>query len=457
VKRDNWREGRKRVPSNPDPTPSSSESEGSKSDSEERNGRKDHRRSERVFERSFRKMADVLQLTATKSREKEKKRSSVFSAWTDDEQTLLRLLSSDGFRERRLPELTKFTKKMTADKKATKAIQMMAQESQRRRWEGRPMDSAVALFLSQGFSNFDILVTPQGFAALTCTPREHLGSRGEEARAENIAEVFGNGKLSQKTLEGFAKVKIHPPNSYHEAVDQISIMLGVLDLVTGRDSIGSKGYRLGREYLLDNREAVENAFRDDRNFLTKFLFMLDRHFQTFCRQLLELATGKDPLYRAGKKLGNFFEKSQDRELGNLEGGGGVPVLSMPSGYKKPTPPDGRKGKGGTPELTNPRAAKKKTVEEQGWHTKLPDPVAAWKVPAGKQLKDLFPTVESKAGFPVLTHHVSARKTKLCIPYFALGECERGLTCYMSHCKVSDLTAGDRTAMSNKFRTAYGST
>jgi hypothetical protein len=125
VKRDNWREDRKRASSNPDPTPSSSESEGSESDSEESKGKKEYRRSERVFERSFRKMANVLQLTATKSREKEKKRSSVFSAWTDEEQTLLRLLSSDGFRERRLPELTKFTKKMTADKKATKAIQMI--------------------------------------------------------------------------------------------------------------------------------------------------------------------------------------------------------------------------------------------------------------------------------------------------------------------------------------------
>jgi hypothetical protein len=443
-----------------DSDPSSSESEDWRGSDSEGSGRRGRSHSVRNLEKSLKDMADVLALTFTKANKKEKKKSSVFSSWTDDEQTLLHLLSSDRFRERKLPGLTSFTKKLTADRKITKAVQMIAQESQRLRWAGRPMDSAVAIFLSQGFSNYDILVTPQGLSALTCAPRGHLGPRGDDAREENVQELFGSGKLSQKTLEGFSKVRIHAPKSFHEARDQLSVMVSLLDLITGKDSIASQGYKTGKRFLDDNRDEVEAAVKDDPYFLMKYLFMLDRHFQSFCRLLLEHAVGRDPLAEAEKVLKGYFQMSQRREMGNLEGGGGAPTLSMPSGFKETNPEEKKRGRtpgGGrtTPDLRSPRNDKKKKVEEQEWHSKLPDPEASWKLPEGKTMRDFFPTNESKAGFPKLTHHVNGKQSRICIPYFVLGKCDRGVSCFNSHNKVSDIPAQKKAEITAKIKAAYG--
>jgi hypothetical protein len=235
-----------------------------------------------------------------------------------------------------------------------------------------------------------------------------------------------------------------------------------MHLLLGGGSIGLAGYHYGNHYLKENRDAVENAFRDDKDFYFKFLFMLDRHFQMFCRKLVMATAGesKDPLCRAKRKLKHFFRDTMDKELGNLEGGGGAPPLSLPSGYKK-SGDEGDKLKGRTPEggkLKDPKEGKKKTgggKGEQEWYSKLLEPETSWLLPEGKNINDLFPNPESKAGFPQVPHHITGKPAKACISYFTRGSCDRGSKCRMGHCKVTSFTKQANTEMTAKLKSAYG--
>ena len=92
----------------------------------------------------------------------------------------------------------------------------------------------------------------------------------------------------------YSKTNIHLPTSWHEAAEQIAVMIKVFDLFNREQSIASQGYRWDYAYIIDHQENVENSFLADPSFLMKFLYMLDCHFQTFGMILLKKSKRKRP-------------------------------------------------------------------------------------------------------------------------------------------------------------------
>jgi len=371
------------------------------------------------------------------SSKRERKKSSILHQWTEESVRLFRLLSAKNWGETRLPKLTSFAKKLVSDKKITRAERMISKES--KGWEGDVEPSGLGTLLTGGFLAEDIVVSPGGLTVFMFLPMEKSHDRTKLQRVQHFREVFGDGKLNESSLQAFADTKLYIPTDKNEATVQLNTAIKFLDLLTGRKSIASDGYRYGLQILQENGRKFVREVQRDRLFMIKYLYLLDCVFQSFCELLSTVAKGKDPLGKAHDRgLHIFMRKELDRELRSFLMLGSPPNLSLPQVLLPKR--RGVNSEEGTraPNAGPPKAA---PIQAEPWMKTNPSPNPKWLIPEGKGFSDVFgkDTPENKRGFPKVVHHRTKKKIYPCLKYLCTGECPRGVSCNLSHCRAEHLS------------------
>lgn len=456
------RSSRDNGPSDSDPSSSSSSSDSSwesdssssspsSSSSDESDAPKKRKAKKRSKKRRKKEnfASGALEYLASKEKAKAK-RATILSQWTDDSVRLFKLLSAKNWSARRLPKINEFSKTLVSDKKLTRAERLVKMQS--RNWPGEIDMSRLTIFLTEGFLADDIIVSPGGFTVFMFTSIEESRKRTKTERIQHLREVFGDGKLTDDTLDYLAQDRLCLPKNRAEAEVMLQMAIRFLDKLTGYRSIAADGYRYGLLLLGDNVRPFARQAEEDDLFITKFLYFLDTTFQRFCENLLKNGTGKDPIGKAYRRgLDKFMRETIDRILNDFVTLGSPPNLPLPSALKV------SKGKAANaPHHSSPKAAPRAEARDK-WMRANPSPVKDWEIPKGKFFRDIFGkegVEENKKGFPKLPHHQSGKDTNLCIRYQSLGNCQRGANCPLAHVPSDKIEKSTSDQISARFKEIF---
>jgi hypothetical protein len=203
----------------------------------------------------------------------------------------------------------------------------------------------------------------------------------------------------------------------------------------------------------------------DPLFPVKFACLLGRAFQNFVQDLGDFHSKSDPIKRAKRSL----KGQQVREIMRFKTGSlshvslSQTLQGTPAKDAHPSTDGGAKGAGGGKktgaESKGEEGAKGKTPPED-WMSTNPSPVAAWKIPGGKdflefllQKDSLKPNTDSWLKFTSHTPRQNGRKTFLCLRHQTEGKCQH--TCPKAHVIPEKIPAAERKIMNDTFKDICG--
>lgn len=232
----------------------------------------------------------------------------------------------------------------------------------------------------------------------------------------------------------------------------------------GKETIAIEGYRYGKDLIKNDRALFEKARSEDRLFLFKYLYMLDRIFQAFCQIMKKYRDEENPILKAADRGAEGWMKSKiDEALSLWFIQGVLPNLQPPSIVKGELipgrvedlakPPGKSKvetGAGGMVGFGGSRGSSSGTTGSRGgnktnspnWVNELPDHeyVREWRLPEGTAISDFFGkdhrSVNEKV--PKCAHHKSKKLVPLCMRFQIENgpKCSRGMSCPLAHVKPS---------------------
>ena len=179
----------------------------------------------------------------------------------------------------------------------------------------------------------DHLRKPGGCAVSVCAAMGLLEEECLADKMQRLNKVFGNGKITGKSLKLPVKERWEVPVTTSEADTQVSVMIRLLRLMSGKCTTAAKGHIHGLKLTKDNRRIFHNANKDDPLFLTRHLFLLDCTFQHFYKELIKKSRGNSLPIRRARSLKNCVANFINGELKLFLKMGAVPSLPIPSCLK----------------------------------------------------------------------------------------------------------------------------
>jgi hypothetical protein len=210
-------------------------------------------------------------------------------------------------------------------------------------------------------------------------------------------------------------------------------------MLTRRNGIAAEGYVYGFEMLSKHKREFLALFHMDPLFPLKLPCLLDRAFQNFVQDLGDFHSKSNPIKRAKRSL----KGQQVREINPAMRGfktGSLSHLFLPRTLQEggtptkdahPSTDGGAKGAGGgrktRTEFQGEEGAKGKPPPEEWWSTN-PSPLAAWKIPEGKDFLEFFDCKKDSLkpntnSWPKLASHLprlNGRKAFLCLRHQTEG-------------------------------------
>ena len=108
--------------------------------------------------------------------------------------------------------------------------------------------------------------------------------------------------------------------------------------------------------------------------------------------------------------------------------GAKPQLSLPASFHQPSKL--------SDETMNPSSpTRPSSPNNNSWWTENPSVRQDWKLPDGKQYRNVF-SPEDLRDWPKVPHHSSGKPRPICIKYQTLGKCRA--KCHNSHAKPSTI-------------------
>lgn len=397
-----------------------------------------------------------------KKTRKEEQRKSLLKKWPRDAQKLFRLLSAKSWETPNMPSFGRVTRNLVKEGTGlTSAIETIIQTIESKGWAGTVSRSGLTEFWNRGFLAENIFEAPGGMTVFMCKPGSQPMMESLEERKQRIQSNFGDGKLLEDTLKTLATHEWFLPSNYYEAEEQLSLMVHLLDLLTSRRGIASEAYRTGLELLRGNRKAFFGAQSADGGkwFYAKFLTILDRTFQTFCRSMLERVNKREPVRGAGESLRTLQQTMVIQAIQPVLSYGDTLKVSLPRVFKakelgKANVDVGRGG-GANPKKKPGKPEEGNRVLAQ-WHKKNPSPVKEWLLPEGKKFGDFFnrDSKKNSIGFPKGEHHLTGAQSLICLAYQAKGECIRGSDCEYAHVPGNKFGEEDKASITKRLQEIY---
>jgi hypothetical protein len=407
------------------------------------------------------KAFDEMAIQTSEKRKEDTAKSSLLVAWTDREKKGFSLISAKNYEVLGHPEYNAFVKEASKDKKAQKSLSQIEDISLEEHWGGMASQSGLIRIFARGVRAVNFLETPDGFSAFICFPRASVREKSTIELEHFYQVLFGNGELSSEKMKSLTKNEWFLPSSRYETLEQLTVTIHLLELLTYKEGVASAGYRFGKTLLEQHGALFDSRQKEDPLFMIKFVHLLDAVFQRFLEKLYRFAEFQDPLVKAKEAdMHTFQEKTIESALGNFLSLGHVPPLSLPRSldkYKKSGGTKGDKTKGDLLVKTPPIKEKGEPAGKGGnaGLTKNPDKV--WCVPTGKSFLDFFGKehVENQRGFVKVNHHKAAHKMFPCLKFHVNGICKAGDVCPFSHLARDKYDPEARATTDAKFDGVYG--
>jgi hypothetical protein len=323
-----------------------------------------------------------------------------------------------------------------------------------RRWPGNISKQGVIQFLSSGYASRTL---PGGFTVFMFSPIRRRLPSDKRDRERNIRGTFEKGEsLDDEAVRFYATLDYYVPTTISDAETQLEMSVLLLEALTSRQSIATDGYNRGLEILTKNRLQVHEELAKDPMFMARYLHFLDVVFNTFCEDLADYHTKRNPIDRAKRKLRGRMIDDIDRVMRDLHHGitPNLPLPSLVDDEPRKTDKGKEDGGGG-----KPAAKSDADPDRPQWWSRNPDPVAAWNLPKGKEMKHLFltSTPEGKENiqrFPHIRHHNPSvtEKKPLCIKYHCRGKCRVG--CPHAHVSPKSMSKEVYSQTDEAFKKAY---
>ena len=417
---------------------------------------------------------------ASKEKEEEKKKAT--SKWLPDALFVMRVLSAEnGWDTPGVPELSPFASKLF-DMKLLQAIQFVRAKAKDDGWSGCILKSGLSDFLKRGPVAEDIHEAPSGFSVLFFHHSAYSEGDDESHSMQALREAYGDGELPDDLVKAFSKLHIFVPTCTFRAGEQIKAAIQFLEAVCGEKTIATGGYRHGLRLLEEHRRLFEREADKDKMFLFNYLYLLDRMFQRFCREIRECRQEQDPvlvlkdiikgdrwmkeminqalepLVIYGKELG-LRPPIKLQERSSLSG-----LIDMTShmgrGHGNKRKAEDQEGGGGRP---GGKVARKGLVAGEAhpdWWYELSreECVRDWAIPPGKKFGDYFGPhrKDNVVGLPFVQHHRTKRPAPICLKY-QLGngvKCKRGADCALAHVRPKDISSEDHQQITEHLKKVF---
>jgi hypothetical protein len=377
-----------------------------------------------------------------KETERETKKRSMTSRLSIEASDMFTLLSAKDWSDKK-PKINLFTEKLTEDKDAMKALNLIA--SCTREWKGVVSEKGLTQFFTTGYAALDVSIQPGGFTIFMFKPRiAGIQATSSVTLQQGIRSLFGDTKINEDTVRYFARHEYYLADSLESLEIQLETCVKFLDLLTAKGGIASAGYTEGLYLIKSNRSAFYTLFAHDPLLGVKIAYLLDRIFQEFIRVLCYHRSkaeelGKSTIKIARKELAKEQQLNVREALGPVKFGI-MPVIQLPACLATPSPrPKEAPSRHESREPPSPKSpATERDKQQRGGVANKPDVNDAmreeWRLPTGKSYRDFFHPIrfkENTRDWPTVAHHDRSKGTKeMCMRYQTTGKCSLG--CGYSH-------------------------
>jgi hypothetical protein len=262
---------------------------------------------------------------------KKESKTSATSKWLDSGVFIFRFLCGpDGWRTSGVPDLTPFAVKLM-DMKIFQATQLIRDKAEEGSWPGGILKSGMSNFLKRGFVAENIHVEPTGFSVLYFHPSSYVETDSEEFRMQQVREAHGDGELGEEMIKAFNKLQIFVPENAYKAADQIKVAVKFLECLCGDKTVATEGYTTGLSLLERHHAEFERAGQKSKLFLLNYLYLLDRVFQSFCKEVRKFSDRTDPVLdcNQGGRLEGWMGRRISQTMADMFTLGITPLLTAP--------------------------------------------------------------------------------------------------------------------------------
>jgi hypothetical protein len=374
-----------------------------------------------------------------KETERETKKRSMTSRLSIEASDMFTLLSAKDWSDKK-PKINLFTEKLTEDKDAMKALNLIA--SCTREWKGVVSEKGLTQFFTTGYAALDVSIQPGGFTIFMFKPRiAGIQATSSVTLQQGLRSLFGDTKINEDTVRYFARHEYYLADSRESLEIQLETCVKFLDLLTAKGGIASAGYTQGLYLIKSNRSAFYTLFAHDPLLGVKIAYLLDRIFQEFIRVLCYHRSkaeelGKSTIKIARKELKKEQQLNVREALGPVKFGI-MPVIQLPACLATPSvKPKEAPSRHESREPPSPRSpASERDKQQRGGAVNKPDVNEAvqdeWRLPNGKAYKDFFHPIrfkENTRDWPTVAHHDRSKGNKnaeMCMRYQTTGKCSAG--------------------------------
>ena len=265
------------------------------------------------------------------SREKKEGKEKATSKWLPSGVFLVKLLSAErGWETFGTPATTPLFDQLV-DMKITGATALVRSLASDQAWPGGMLKSGVSDFLKRGLMAEDIDVAPSGFSALFFYASSHTDHDSSDFGIQQLREIWGDGELPLELMKAYNKRLVFVPENTYQAVDQLRSAIAFLKCVLGKNNLAMGGYQLGLDTLVRHWKTSDNAMRKNKLFLVSFIYMLDRTFQFFCKEMLKYQGKEDPVQEARPSMKVWMEQIIGGVVQSWIYTGAIPNFALPEG------------------------------------------------------------------------------------------------------------------------------
>jgi hypothetical protein len=343
------------------------------------------------------------------------------------------------------PEMSDFMKTLTMTNGPLKAIGLLRAAT--RSWEGTFSEGCCHQLLSTGFlSQNSNLANPGGFTVFMFHPKTmDMGSKTFDKNTARLREYF-DMDVEDDTIAYYAKQGFFHPKNPNDLRTQLQTAHDMLELLTCKQSIAT----VGLAYILQPKRwqkmitILNDRFRTQPSFGSKFVYSIDRTLQNFFDQITDcddIATDGDPTYLTRKAM-ELIEKVVDGVTLAIE----LPaaLLSTPKATGEPATKKAKTAtKRGTESATKTASRKKPLVHSSDEHINT-EPHPSWTVAPGTDYLDLFTDrAPGTKRWPKVVDKRLAKKGRppvsapLCVKFQMTGKCVQG--CTLAHVNANAMT------------------
>ncbi|KAI2504386.1 hypothetical protein MHU86_10065 [Fragilaria crotonensis] len=180
------------------------------------------------------------------------------------------------------PVMSEFMLTLIMTKTPQKAIGLL--KAAGRGWSGTFSEGCCHRFLSTGFLSLETnLANPGGFTVFMFHPKTvDMGARGFDSTTASLREYF-DMDVEDDTIAYYAKQGFFHPTNAHDLKTQLQTAFEMLELLTCKGSIATKGLA----YILETRRwnrafaKIHDRFQTEDRFGSKFVYSVDTALQNF--------------------------------------------------------------------------------------------------------------------------------------------------------------------------------